>query len=68
MPLFALLLISLSAGTLVAYLGSRYPTPVVGAAPAEGAAERIETEMERHPWLLRLVRGRLDPAGLEVHA
>ena len=62
MPLLALLLISLSAGTLVAYLGSRYPTPVVGAAPAEGAAERIETEMERHPWLLRLVRGRLDPA------
>ena len=62
MPFFALLLISLSAGTLVAYLGFRYPTPVVGDAPAEGAAERIETEMERHPWLLRLVRGRLDPA------
>ena len=62
MPIFVLLLISLSAGALVAYVGSRYPTPVVGAAPAEGAAEHIETEMERHPWLLRLVRGRLDPA------
>ena len=62
MPFLALLLISLSAGTLVAYLGSRYPTPVVGAAPAEEAVELIETEMERHPWLLRLVRGRLDPA------
>ena len=62
MPFLVLLLISLSAGTLVAFLGMRYPTPVVGQAPAEGAAERIETEMERHPWLLRLVRGRLDPA------
>lgn len=62
MPFLALILISLSAGALVAYLGLRYPTPVVGAAPADGAAERIETEMERHPWLLRLVRGRLDPA------
>ena len=62
MPFLVLLLISLSAGTLVAYLGMHYPTPVVGEAPAEGAAERIETEMERHPWLLRLVRGRLDPA------
>ena len=62
MPFLLLLLISISAGTLVAYLGSRYPTPIVGQAPAEGAADRIETEMERHPWLLRIVRGRLDPA------
>jgi membrane-associated phospholipid phosphatase len=62
MPFLVLILVSLVAGTLVAYASSRYPTPVVGRAPAEGAAERIETEMERHPWLLRLVRGRLDPA------
>ena len=62
MPVFALLLISLTAGTLVAYVGSRFPTPVIGNAPAEGAAEHIEAEMERHPWLLRLVRGRIDPA------
>ena len=62
MPFLVLILVSLVAGTLVAFAGSRYPTPVVGQAPAEGAAEHIETEMERHPWLLRLVRGRLDPA------
>ena len=62
MPLLVLILVSLIAGTLVAFAGSRYPTPVVGQAPAEGAAEHIETEMERHPRLLRLVRGRLDPA------
>jgi membrane-associated phospholipid phosphatase len=62
MPFLVLILVSLITGTLVAYAGWRYPTPVVGQAPAEGAAEHIETEMERHPWLLRLVRGRLDPA------
>jgi membrane-associated phospholipid phosphatase len=62
MPFFALIGIALLAGTLVAYAGSRYPTPVVGQAPAEGAAEHLETEMVRHPWLLRLVRDRLDPA------
>jgi undecaprenyl-diphosphatase len=62
MPLLALIGISLLTGGLVAYAGSRYPTPIVGQAPAEGAAEHIEIEMERHPWLLRLVRERLDPA------
>ena len=64
MPFLVLLLISLSAGALVFYVGSHYPTPlpVVGGQQAEGTTEHIETEMERHPWLLRLVRGRLDPA------
>ena len=37
MPFLVLLLISLSAGTLVAYVGSRYPTPCRRTtAPAEG--------------------------------
>ena len=62
MPIFVLLLISLSAGALVAYVGSRYPTPVVGERPADAAAEQIETGMEKSPWLLRLVRDRLNPA------
>jgi membrane-associated phospholipid phosphatase len=62
MPILALLLISLSAGALVAYAGSRYPTPVVGQRPADAAADHIETGMEHHPWLLRLVRDRIDPA------
>jgi len=64
MPILALLAISLSAGALVTWASRRYPTPV-GTPPtemAERAAVHIETEMERHPWLLRLVRGRLDPA------
>ena len=62
MPLLALIGIALLAGVVVAFAGWRYPTPVVGQAPAEGAAEHLETEMVRHPWLLRLVRDRLDPA------
>jgi len=59
MPFLVLILFSLLTGGLVAYAGYRYPTPVVRQRVA---AEHIETEMERHPWLLRLVRGRLDPA------
>ncbi len=62
MPIFALILIALAAGALVAFVASRYPTPVVGEAPADAAAVTIEAEMEKHPWLLRLVRDRLDPA------
>ena len=62
LPIFALILIALAAGALVAFVASRYPTPVVGEAPADAAAVAIEAEMERHPWLLRLVRDRLDPA------
>ena len=44
MPFLVLLLISLLAGALVAYLGSRYPTPVVGQAPAR---ERRSTSRRR---------------------
>jgi membrane-associated phospholipid phosphatase len=62
MPIVALIIISLAAGALVAYAGGRYPTPVVGERPADVAAEQIETRMEEHPWLLRLIRERLDPA------
>lgn len=46
MPLFVLFLISLTAGALVAY----------------AAAEQIKTGLEKNPWLLRLVRERLNPA------
>jgi membrane-associated phospholipid phosphatase len=62
MPIVVLLILSLALGALVAYAGYRYPTPAVGHTPADKAAEKIETEMERHPWLLRLVYERLDPA------
>ncbi len=65
MPFFVLLLIALAAGLLIVYASLRYPTPVVTspAGQAQTTAEHVvEVEMERHPWLLRLVRGRLDPA------
>jgi hypothetical protein len=62
MPIVVLLILSLALGALVAYAGYRYPTPAVGHKPADKAADKIETQMERHPWLLRLVYERLDPA------
>ena len=62
MPIVVLLILSLALGGLVAYASYRYPTPAVGHKPADKAADKIETQMERHPWLLRLVYERLDPA------
>lgn len=62
MPIFVLILIALAAGTIVTFAASRYPTPMIGQEPTEAAAEQIEAELEKHPWLLRLVRDRLDPA------
>lgn len=62
MPIFLLIVIALVAGALVTFVASRYPTPVIGPAPADGAAVRVEAQMEKHPWLLRLVRDRLNPA------
>jgi hypothetical protein len=65
MPFIVLCLIALAAGSLIVYASLRYPTPA-GTAPAGGAtatAEHVvEVEMERHPWLLRLVRDRMNPA------
>ena len=61
MPILLLILVALVAGTLVSFAATRYPKPVI-EAPVEAAADQIETEIEKHPWLLRLLRGRLDPA------
>jgi membrane-associated phospholipid phosphatase len=65
MPFLVLLLIALAAGSLLACASLRYPTPVATPATrqAQTTAEHVvEVELERHPWLLRLVRERLDPA------
>ena len=63
MPIVVLLLISLVAGSLIAYASLHYPMAAT-RSPTDmtATAEVVEVEMERHPWLLRLVRGRLDPA------
>jgi undecaprenyl-diphosphatase len=61
MPIVVLSLIALAAGSLIVYASRRYPTPV-GKSPTDMAESAAEVEMERHPWLLRLVRDRLDPA------
>ena len=62
MPFLILLLVATIAGSLVFLLGSRYPTPVVGQAPAQAAGEMLGHEAARHPWLSRTLRGRFDPA------
>ena len=64
MPILVLSLIALSAGSLAVYASRRYPTNAAKprTTMAESAERAVEVEMERHPWLLRLVRGRLDPA------
>jgi undecaprenyl-diphosphatase len=65
MPFVVLLLIALAAGSLIVYASLRYPMPVETAprGPAQTTAEHVvEVEMERHPWLLRLVRERINPA------
>jgi len=62
MPFLILLLVATIAGSLVFLLGSRYPTPMVGQAPAQAAGEMLGHEAARHPWLSRTLRGRLDPA------
>jgi membrane-associated phospholipid phosphatase len=65
MPILVLLLIALTAGSLIAFASLRYPTPVATSPPGttETTAEHVvEVELERHPWLLRLVRDRLNPA------
>ena len=62
MPIVALLIISASAGALVAFAGLRYPNPVIGQRPTEAAAEQIANGLEERPWLSRLVRERLNPA------
>jgi membrane-associated phospholipid phosphatase len=62
MPILALILIALVAGTLVAFAAARYPAPGGRKAPVDAAAVNVQAQMEEHPWLLRLVRDRLDPA------
>jgi membrane-associated phospholipid phosphatase len=62
MPILILLLVAMIAGSLVYLLGSRFPTPVVGQAPAQAAGRKLGQEAVRHPWLSRTLRSRLDPA------
>jgi undecaprenyl-diphosphatase len=62
MPILILFLIAIAAGSLVFALGNRYPTPVVGETPAQAAGEKLGDQAVRHPWLSKMLRGRLDPA------
>src|SRR4051794_36727358 len=62
MPFLVLLLLALGAGVAVYLLARAYPTAANVTAPAADAAgEQLAEEVVRHPWLARLLRGRLDP-------
>src|SRR4051812_46409072 len=63
MPLLVLLLLALGAGVAVYLLARAYPTAanVTAPAAADAAGEQLAEEVVRHPWLARLLRGRLDP-------
>jgi membrane-associated phospholipid phosphatase len=64
MPLVVLILVALVVGLAVFLSASRYPTatrePVTDASAAAG--EELARTTVRHPWLAKMLRGRLDPA------
>ena len=60
MPFLILLLVASVAGVAIFAAALRYPT--AAALPAsEAAGRQLGKEAVRHPWLGRLLRGRLDP-------
>ena len=61
MPLLVLVLLALAAGSLITFVASRYPTPVVGQEPSRAAAEMAAEETLKRPWLRRTLARRLDP-------
>ena len=62
MPFLILLLFALAAGSSVYVLALRYPTAAGAAPPAtEAAGRQLDKEAVRHPWLGRLLKGRLEP-------
>ena len=61
MPFLVLVLLALAGGMLVAFLASRYPTPVIGQEPSEAASELLAEETVKRPWLRRMVARRVEP-------
>jgi undecaprenyl-diphosphatase len=61
-PFLILVTLALASGLVVVVAALRYPTSE-GALPptSEAAARKLGKEAVRHPWLGRLLRGRLDP-------
>lgn len=62
MPFLLLITLSLVVGVAVFLAASRYPTTTGAAPPAtEAAGRKLTRATVRHPWLARLLQGRLDP-------
>ena len=62
MPLIVLVLVAVAASGIAFVLASRHPRVVTAEKPAVAATDVLTTEAERHRWLRRLLRRRLDPA------
>ena len=63
MPFIVLLVIAVGSGLVVKLGASLYPTATGHPPPAAAAVgSKLGEEAGRHPWLRRLIRGRLDPA------
>ena len=63
MPFIVLLLIAVAFGLTTFLAARRYPTAAGAAPPAsEAAGRQLGQEAVRHPWLARMLRGRMDPA------
>ena len=63
MPFIVLLLIAVAFGLTTFLAARRYPTAAGAAPPAsEAAGRQLGQEAVRHPWLARILRGRMDPA------
>lgn len=61
MPLLVLIALAAAAGAVAVALSRRYPSPMVEQAPVQAATATMESQSRRHPWLRRILRGRLDP-------
>jgi membrane-associated phospholipid phosphatase len=61
MPLLVLVLVAVAGGSVMTFLASRYPTPVVGDEPSRAAEEMVAQETAKRPWLRRTLARRLDP-------
>ena len=63
MPFIVLLLVAVAFGLATFLAALRYPTAAGAAPPAsEAAGRQLGQEAVRHPWLARILRGRMDPA------
>jgi membrane-associated phospholipid phosphatase len=60
-PLLVLLLVALTAASIVAFTAWHYPTPPAAPTPSLAAAKAVGRELGHHTRLRRAIKGRLNP-------